>query len=306
MIDGNKFWKDVAMGTGTALQNVTKTIDIALAIQSATTDPAALEKYFLLSQLPDSWGTAYSIVDQSGQLALTLAANGNPTIPLIEINSLIWGKLVAPQLIEFAVDPFDPDYQQPVVVTGFPNPGVLTSDTAIDVVLGQSYANATAAAVYLQAANTAFNRYCSALEMSDSISAGMQLESLLYYMNLYRDKMANSATDLANIRTLLADAGIADTAYDPQILQDLQTQVLADGLSQSTLDLLEGLGLSQADIDHMTQQLLTLNPDSFSGSLYSALGDANNALNGIPEPASLAMLALGGGMLLVRRRNGAA
>ena len=84
-------------------------------------------------------------------------------------------------------------------------------------------------------------------------------------MNLYKVAIANSATDVADANALLATGGIANELYNPQKFTTIQNLIQTDGLSSTTVNFLEGLGLSSSDIEQTTQNILALNPDASVG-----------------------------------------
>ncbi len=169
---------------------------------------------------------------------------------------------------------------------------VSTGNSSLDSALTNSFVDSSKAAVYLEATNTAYNRYCSATAASDGISAGLQLEGLLYYMNLYGQAAANSSVDMATLKTVLVASGMSDTAYDPAFLAHLQSIISTQGLDTDTLNMLTGLGLTQDDINRVIQGILSQDPNAFAGSELGSMDTTSSALT-VPEPESILLLEVG-------------
>jgi hypothetical protein len=127
--------------------------------------------------------------------------------------------------------------------------------------------------------------------MDDPQSAGMQLESLLYYLDLWRGTVADGASQLERARSLLSSDGVSDTALDPAAISNLQNQVSTDGLSADTIKFLRQLGANDAEIAQATNAFLSTDPNGYSGSLYTALADANSSFV-VPEPLSVAFICI--------------
>jgi hypothetical protein len=288
--------KGVATGSGSVLQFAGNTTDVILASQSVG-DTA---EYLALNALPAQFQNYASAVDIAAHLGADIATKDDPVVDLISANSFIWGQLVAPQLLSLGEDPPDPNYASPVVVTSFPDVTVPTGASSLTVALGHEFNDASQAAVYLQAANTAYNRYSTALANGDSISAGMQLESALYYMNMYRALISSAQTDVATVNVMLPVAAVGDETYSAQGLADLQAQIASSGLSASTMSDLESLGLSSDDINQITQNMMALDPNAYSGDLYGELNQVNGAIT-VPEPTTLGIC--GGSLVLLLRRR---
>lgn len=294
----NSNWKKISYAAGVGLQDTTTAINLILGGQSI----ADAANYVALQVLPpqySNWISANQIIDQ---LAFDAATKADPVADLISLNSFIYGTYVAPQLISLGQDPFDPNYASPVVITQFPVLDISSSGNSLTATLSREFFDETHAVSYLQAANTAYNRYSSALESSDATSAGMQLESLFYYMGLYRSAIAATATDSADVNALLPTSEIQDMSYDPASFLSLQTEIQQDGLSASTVSFLQGLGLSETDIDQVEQNILAMNPDSYSGDLYGELESTTASIT-IPEPGTLPIFGMSALLLVGVRRK---
>jgi hypothetical protein len=297
-LQGDSFWKSAATGTGAFLGIATSATDLVLTAQDSVGDAA---KDIALDVLPAKYQNFATAVDIGAQIGYDLATKGDPVADLVAANSYIYGQLVAPQLLSLGQDPEDPNYAQAVMPAAF-SPITLSGTPLVNALVNE-FNDDGQAGVYLNAANTAYNRYCTALKNSDAISAGLQLESILSYLTLYRSEMADGATDLSTVNSLLPSSGLEMT-YDPQTLLNLQQDIEANGLPADTVSFLESLGLDQTDVDQVEQNILALDPNSFSGDLSSELTQVQSDITEpVPEPASLALLAAGLPVFLMRRRR---
>lgn len=295
VVQANISWKQISLASGHDLQFAGNLTDLILGGQSA----GNAAEYVALQVLPAKYQNFASSLDIIGHLGFDIATKANPELDLISANSFIWGQLVAPQLVSLGEDPPDPNYTSAVVVTGFPNVSLPTSGPSLTATLAREFVDASHAAVYLQAANTAYNRYSTALENTDSISAGLQLESALYYMNMYREAISGAASDVATANAMLPGSGLTNESYDSQGFTNLQAEIQSSGLPPSTTSFLEGLGLPADDIDQTTQNILALDPNSYSGDLYSELSQVGSAIT-VPEPKSFAITAFVGMFFVLR------
>jgi hypothetical protein len=189
----------------------------------------------------------------------------NPVGFLVYTDALIWGEFVAPQLRIFARDPFDPDYQS-VVVPGIPSvihlPG--TGNAQLDSDLDRLQEASIQAFVFLQAVQVSFDRYNSALSVGDPLSAGLQLEAILHYLAMYNNA-AIVAADLWN----QLPAFLQDITYNPVALRDLQAEVRSTGFPVAIVKFLSDIGLTAAQQDTLRTTFLSLDPQQFSGALFT-------------------------------------
>jgi uncharacterized membrane protein len=245
-----------------------------------------------------------------GLLSSAATAGYNPVAGLIGINSFIYGDLLAPQLEIFGKDPADPDFYTVVLpgsspITNLPTTGNSQLDLTFTKLLQASFN----AYVDLEAANKSFDRYAGAIAAGDAIHATLQIEAILNYLHLYDQAVQDSASWLAYIRTLLSTLGYGDGTYKPQYFRDFQAHLAAEGIPQDVIDDLSSLGLTQAQIDDMKQYLLSMNPDSFSGSFTDLNQQAiTTLLQGssapVPEPATMLLFGIGiAGLAAVGRRK---
>lgn len=297
-IQGDTFWKDVSTGTGNTLIGLSDTVNIGLA---ALDSPADASLDIAINLLPAKYQNFATGLSASGDLALNFAAKKNPTVALIALNSFIYGKLVAPSLLTLGQDPYDPNYKQAVSPAAF-SPIEIAGSPLQNALINEYNAEGQAS-VYLDAVNTAYNRYCTALDQSDSQSAGLQLESILSNFTLYRSEMADGSVDLGIVNSLLPSSGL-QMNYGPAGLADLQQQIEQNGLPADTAAFLESLGLDQADIDQVTQNILALDPNSYSGNIGNDLSAIqSNITESVPEPTSLAIIGIFSVILLMRRNR---
>jgi elongation factor P hydroxylase len=193
---------------------------------------------------------------------------------LIDANIYIYGTLLAPQLEQLAVDPPDSDYQSVVIpdavqVPVFPS----TGDATLDAALRKSHLDALLAQSFLKAVNVSYDRYSSAYAAGDGISAGLQVEAVLYFLSRYDKAIRDSAADLNTLVRLSAAAGFTDSDFDAAALSNLQANIASNGLPPQVTELLTGLGFTTSQLEAAKTRLLAVNPQTISGTIFGSVAD---------------------------------
>ena len=275
---GNLSWKQVATAAGTAISQVAALTDLVVSgtgFEDAVT-------WIAIDLVPEK----YQTVAWGGSVAAALAADflfkDDPVLDLVDANAFIWGDLVAPQLVSLGQDPYDPNYAAPVVPQNAPTlaPTTFTDPTA--AALAREFIAAFQSASFLAAATTAYNRYSSALHNSDALSATLQLESLIMYLNEFRTAVAAGASYAAIANTALANSSVGTTASSASALQDLQNEVNTQGLPPMVTALLRSSGIPEQSIDQTKANILAINPNTGAGTRSSILAQLQDAITPLP------------------------
>jgi probable HAF family extracellular repeat protein len=282
---GDRFLKDFAGSLG---DNLKLAGDASGYIKAAASgDLAAAELQVIVTQahIP-AVSLAFTVSNFARQIA-TKATVG----ALWTANNYIWGNLVAGQLQRFGEDPPSPDYMDVVQSTDIPNlsPSMTTTGfSQLDAARDTQVVAGLKVAAYLQAANDSYDRYSGAIAAGNTTAAGLQLEALLQYLNLYNDSARAAATDLQSTRDLAISLGMADQAFDPLAFQSLQTK-MAGGLEPDVIQFLSDQGLSTSDIDTLRLSAISLDPLTISGSEYGLAGQASAIYlqASVPEPSTV-------------------
>ena len=304
--------KQTAQIAGDVIDSATKAIGLSSAIVNKSL--LRLGEFGLKIVLNN---TNVSIALDSAKVADDLIGiaieSGNPVIALIDANTFIWGDLLAPQLQKFGKDPTDPNfgqfYQVPIAPLTFnlASTGNQALDSAMSSLLQSSYR----AAQDLNGANHSFDRYTSAYNNSDAQSALLQLEAILYYLDLYKQEAAENASLIEMVRGPLGEVLPPTPTFDPAWLASAQQELLTNGFPSELSLLFADFGLSNSDIAEMQDSILRLTTNDFSGlSIDQGLGQIEQSMrltasvpSNVPEPTTMLLLGLGlMGLAGVRRK----
>lgn len=224
--------------------------------------------------------------------------------------SFVLDDLLVPELLQFGSDPPDPNFQQ-VVSPTLPPPITLpdTGNTALNDLFSTLFNSAADASIYLSAVNISYDRYSSAFAAGDNDSAYLQLDAILRNLALYDQKLAVFTQNLGLFRTELAQTALGGLLYDPQAILTAQEDLLNNGMSQSLIDFLTGLGLDPDQISLARGEFLGIDPYSVTGTLDDQLVSVQTAAiqlsapSSAPEPSSVMLVVFGLVLLtLVRYR----
>jgi hypothetical protein len=222
---------------------------------------------------------------------------------LCSINSIIYGDLLAPELAKAAADPPDPHFtevfQSRVASTApFSFSGV---SPELNRLLGLEIGSLYNTYYLMNGMTNSINRYGSALEAGDAVSAGLQFAAFVKYLTLYDTAAIQAADYLKQVRQGLISEGLVDSGYNQQDLLALQSLLRQSGLPQEVIDYYKSLGLTDGEIADLIQKMIDfVPPDSLSGTLYSNLSDGSNLLLSVssaPVPIPGAVWLFGSGLL---------
>ena len=172
---------------------------------------------------------------------------------------------VVPQLRILAQDPFDPNYES-VVIPSVPLevPFASTGNAQLDAAFVNLQDASMLPLVFLQAVNTSFDRYNSALAAGDPFSAGLQLEAILHFVSSYNDAVITAA----NLWNQLS-ASLQNVTSNPNALRNLQAEVAVNGFPSEIIGYLSALGLTAAEIDSVRRTFLGLDSNQFLRKILS-------------------------------------
>jgi hypothetical protein len=228
----------------------------------------------LLHYLPKDTGTRLAQNTLTAASLIKIIEEKNPTIALVRLNILIYGKILPNQIDEFvAADPPDAEYQSVVDPEPVTNPDLPSSgDLQLDAFSRNCFAKQMDAASFLKAATITYNRYSTAYSANDPLSAGLQLQALLNYLHLYDQALKAAADDTMQINARLSQSGMVDHGVDVATLSALQQQ-LASGLPHEVIQILGDHGYTAEDMEAARQQFLALDTGTLGGTLFGSLAE---------------------------------
>jgi hypothetical protein len=262
---------------------------------------AGKETAFKMLDIDYKARAAFESAELMATTGIDLAITGfNPYAFLINTNGIILGYL-AGELGKAANDPPDANYKQVFQsrladITPLNIAGV---SQEINKLLGLEIGSIYNTYYFMNGMTTSINRYGSALEAGDALSAGLQFEAFVKYLTLYDAAAIEAAEYVKQFRQYLINQGLADISYNRQDLLDLQNQIKLDGLSQELIDYYKSLGLTDGEIADLIQKMIDfVPPDSISGTLYSNLSDGSNLLLSVssasaPIPSAVWLFGFG-------------
>jgi hypothetical protein len=223
---------------------------------------------------------------------------GNPLLAALDINAYIWGDYFAPAAAQFANDPPDPNFTSVYVVPNLSPPKITTGNPQLDSAFAAANRAALLVAQYLEAVNISLDRYAGALQANDALSATLQLEALVYYLQLYNSAVQDASAKMAALLAALQFAGVFNTFLDPSLLSNLQLELEEFGFDPETIDFLHGVGFTDAGISVALDAIIDLNPltqsSVFDGltAMPDILAAAEIPNNTAAEPSTLSALVL--------------
>ncbi len=318
----SKGWKDTFGAVGVASQIAGTGMSGAALVMSAADPSAALfnlgiyaGKETAIRGFLGNDATARALVDAAVIIDSTgIQASLNPVSTLLSINGFIYGDWLAPEFAKLANDPPDPKYSEVIQVPVYHGGSFSFSGISADLnnLMGLEFDSIYNTYNYLNGLTTTIDRYSSALAAGDPISAGLQFEAFLKYLSLYDASVIETSNYIKQLRLALLSLGVQDIPYDPQSILDMQNYLATNGLPSELYQLYKSLGLSDEQISELIREMLNVNLDNVSTSLYSSLTDASNILltassapsnSAVPEPSIMLLLALGlMGLAGVRRK----
>jgi hypothetical protein len=127
---------------------------------------------------------------------------------LVGANASIYGEL-AVQLKILANDPLDLDFTSVVELPIIPpTPTAAYLSQEINSAFAASFEANLRSLLLLGAANRSFDRYSAALAAGDALSATLQLEAILFYLDAYRLEAEGAYPKWKAFLQVLADAGV--------------------------------------------------------------------------------------------------
>jgi hypothetical protein len=253
------------------------------SLMEATTFGQANEAYLgaLLPHLPGTAGRLAEAAFDTADITRIIAeaATGNVIPALVHGDLFIWTVVLPHEIDAFvAADPPDPDYQT-VAIPEAVSPPTLpsTGNVQLDSAFVNCYTSKITAASFLKAATISYNRYSTAYSANDSTSAGLQLQALLNFLNLYDQALQTAAESARQLKTQLSQAGVSDLIPNVSAIQSLQQNLATNGVPPSVVQILADHGFAAADIEAARQRFLALNPNTLSGTLFGGLTDLSVA-----------------------------
>ena len=313
---GGSGWKNFfasAAPTAAAFGQAMSLTSTGIALADPVSGSLSLATYVASNFAPKPWNSISDTIGLGLDYGTLVSKDVTPTGVIgvaLGVNGLIYSNL-AKQFAQAGNDPPDSQFNQvyqSVITnpTAFNFPGVsakLNNSLALELSSLFNTYN------YAQGMTTSMNRYGSAIQAGDAISAGLQLEAFITYLSLYDSSAIQTAGYISQLKQVLIDQGIGDAAYDRQHILDLLNQIRLNGLPQDVVNYLTSIGFTSSDLSGLTQALLAyIPPDSLMGTLYSNLSSSGDLLLAassapVPIPGAILLFAPGlVGLVAVRRR----
>jgi len=160
---------------------------------------------------------------------------------------------------------------------------------------------------YLNALLATIDRFSAAYQAGDAQSALLQLETMLVYLNLLKDALANSQALFDELPGMLQLAGLANTVPDPLAYTNLQDYLNTSGMPVNLVQMLLSEGQSMSDISLLYSSLASIDTALLpvGSDLYDAAVQASmlfdqtlgpiegTAISSVPEPRTLSLLIAG-------------
>lgn len=247
---------------------------------------------------------------------------GDPLTATLIANEKIWFDLVSDQLGILGIDPIDPSYTQAyipseIVRIEIPETGNPEFQQKAEDFLSKSLLYYT----YLEALNTTFDRYTAAYLEGDSISATLQLQAWLYYLNLLYETAQVTLVSLESFQSVLSDIDVArsidileaETLYG-EILRAIELQQASPEALAFLTDTFDISKEEFQDLVELSFKLPVDAPIEFlrpGSSVFDIGADSLRSFinlgsrQSVPEPPTILLLLFGYGLIgfATRRRH---
>lgn len=198
---------------------------------------------------------------------------------------------LAPALRTYAIDPPSPDFQTLFVVI---KPQVVFGNPLYQPLID----SLVCAGAYLDGVNKSYDRYSAAYAAGDLASQDLQFGGINSYLGEYGNCMLQASTQMMLVGEMLRNSSQLDNGYDPSMLLLIQDKLRSEGFSVDLVSALQGMGLSQTQIDHVRMDILDFDPLAISGTLSGRFTDTANAFKVIAfdtpaevsEPSTILLL----------------
>lgn len=143
-----------------------------------------------------------------------------------------------------------------------------TALNELDAALAQSNA-------YGRAAATALDRYAGASAAGDLQWASTQSAVMLQYEQLMGSELITASLKIDNLINVAASEGVTSVMISASDVISMQLQ-LASGFTAQEIADAHAVGLSDADIESIRQDILAANPNDLAGDVVSKMQDISN------------------------------
>lgn len=133
------------------------------------------------------------------------------------------------------------------------------------------------------AAAISFDRYGGAATAGDLEWASVQASSLLHYRKLTGDAAVTIADRLAALRTIIEAEGGTASELTVQQVVDGQARLRTAGFAREEIAAAHAVGLDDATIEQIRQELVSLDPQELAGPFVDRLRDTEAALRGMGQ-----------------------
>ena len=180
-----------------------------------------------------------------------------------------------PSLLSLAQDPPDPNFATVALPLVQAPPSAIVAEMPLSAnttsILDQRLSVKTVITAYLDALQTAVNRYSSALRANDQVSAALQRDAILAYQDALVSLYNRDGDLTESLLSSVKQDGLSDVQTSTQDVMAIQSFVAANGFPAPITEIFQQLNLSTSKASEIQHALIAIPPTSLTSDFFTLL-----------------------------------